>query len=383
MMDVFINDVAAFLPNSPVSNDDIETVLGRLSRISSKIRNIVLKNNKIKTRHYAIDPMTGHLTHSNAQLTAAAVRKLTPYDGFNIRDIQCLCCGTSTPDLLFPGHALMVLGQLGAPPCEAMTASGICISGMAAFKYAWMNVSTGMSQNAVATGSELASSFTRSAFLRPLFNEKNAADVIDKPIQAFDADFLRWMLSDGAGAVFLSSQKNADRISLKVDWIEHISFAGNLDLCMYGGGVKRDGGAVVGWREIENIAPEEIPFLFSIRQDIKLLDKEIIRTMGRVLSTVVEKHGLVPSDIAWYLPHYSSDYFRPQFYDEMIRIGFEIPYEKWFTNLSEKGNTGSAAIFIILEELFHSGKLKPGDKLLCFIPESGRFSHCFMMLTAV
>ncbi|PKN30566.1 MAG: 3-oxoacyl-ACP synthase, partial [Deltaproteobacteria bacterium HGW-Deltaproteobacteria-21] len=44
---------------------------------------------------------------------------------------------------------------------------------------------------------------------------------------------------------------------------------------------------------------------------------------------------------------------------------------------------GSASIYIIMEELFHSGRLKKGQKLLCFIPESGRFSHCYMLLTVV
>jgi len=67
----------------------------------------------------------------------------------------------------------------------------------------------------------------------------------------------------------------------------------------------------------------------------------------------------------------------------MREIGFEITYDRWFTNLSTMGNTGSASIFIILAEMMHSGKLNAGDKLLCFIPESGRFSHCYMQLTAV
>jgi 3-oxoacyl-[acyl-carrier-protein] synthase III len=67
----------------------------------------------------------------------------------------------------------------------------------------------------------------------------------------------------------------------------------------------------------------------------------------------------------------------------MQQVGFEIPYEKWFTNLATKGNTGSAAIFIILAELFKNGDLKAGQKLLCFIPESGRFAHCFMLLEVV
>jgi 3-oxoacyl-[acyl-carrier-protein] synthase-3 len=67
----------------------------------------------------------------------------------------------------------------------------------------------------------------------------------------------------------------------------------------------------------------------------------------------------------------------------MKETGFEVPYDKWFTNLPYTGNVGSASIYIIMEELFKSGKLKKGEKLLCFIPESGRFSHCFMLLTVV
>jgi 3-oxoacyl-[acyl-carrier-protein] synthase-3 len=67
----------------------------------------------------------------------------------------------------------------------------------------------------------------------------------------------------------------------------------------------------------------------------------------------------------------------------MQRIGFAIPAERWFTNLASKGNTGSASIYIILEELFKSGRLRQGQKLLCFVPESGRFAMCYMLLTVV
>ena len=382
-MDVFINDLGAFMPNAPVANDEIESVLGNLSGISSKIKRIVLRNNKIHTRYYAVDPETGRLTHSNVELTSEAVRKLEPYPGFDVKDVQCLACGTSTPDVLFPGHALMVCGELAMGPCDAVSTAGICIAGMAALKYAYMNVAAGICENAVSTGSELASSFTRDRFMKPLVDRAESEKLEKEPVRAFDADFLRWMLSDGAGAAFLSNRGNEDGISLKIDWIENITFSGRLQTCMYGGGVKKSDGAVVGWRETEKIDPSEIPYLFSIRQDIKYLEKHIVETMGEALSRTVEKRGLAQEDYDWFLPHYSSHYFRPKFYEEMKRSGFEIPEEKWFTNLPEKGNTGCAAIYIILEELFHSGMLKQGQKLLCFVPESGRFSHCFMQLTVV
>ena len=184
-------------------NEEIEDVLGRINNISSKAKRIVLKNNKIKTRYYAIDQSTQRLTHSNAQLTAEAVRGLRPYGDFKPDDIECMICGTSTPDLLLPGHSLMVLGELGITECDAVSTAGICISGMTALKYGFLNIAAGDSMNAVATGTELASSFFRANFFTP---QPNVDDHIDKkPLLAFDADFLRWMLSDGAGAVAISA----------------------------------------------------------------------------------------------------------------------------------------------------------------------------------
>jgi 3-oxoacyl-[acyl-carrier-protein] synthase-3 len=103
----------------------------------------------------------------------------------------------------------------------------------------------------------------------------------------------------------------------------------------------------------------------------------------RTLPRLIKKHNLNADAIDWFLPHYSSDYFRTELHEHMQKIGFDIPFERWFTNLTTKGNTGSASIYIIMEELFHSGRIKKGDKLLCFIPESGRFSMCYMLLTAV
>ena len=380
-MPVYITDIAAFMPNAPVDNNAIETVLGRVDNLPSRTKKIVLKNNQIKQRYYAVDPESGRMTHTNAQLTAEAIRRLKPYAEFELNHIQSLCCGTTSPDLLFPGHALMVMGELGLPPCEAVSTHGICLSGMTALKFAYLNVASGCSSNAVATGSELASSFMRSDFFEAMADPQ--VDLEKTPIRAFDADFLRWMLSDGAGAVFLTSQRNNGRPALEIEWIEHLCYSGELETCMYGGGIKSDNGGMVGWRQIEAIPEDQKKYLFNVRQDFKLLEKNIVQTMGRALSSVVAKHNLKTSDVDWFLPHYSSAYFRPKFFEAMQEIGFEIPYDKWFTNLADKGNTGSAAIYIILAELFASGQLSKGQRLLCFIPESARFAHCFMMLKVV
>lgn len=380
-MNAYITDIASFLPNQPVDNQNIEKVLGMVHQTPSRTKAIILRNNKIKERYYAIDPDTGGITHTNAQLTAEAVRRLRPYDGFTPDQIECLACGTSSPDQIMPGHGLMVHGELASAPCEVASMSGICLCGISALKYAALNVAAEVTKNAVATGSELASTFLRSGLFDAVSPEK-AAEVELFPAITFDADFLRWMLSDGAGAAFITNAPSPGRLSLKIEWIEQLSFAGELETCMYCGSVKNDDGSISGWRALDHGGNGTDAFL--IKQDVKLLNREIISTIvNRTLTRVIAKQSLAPGQITWFLPHYSSDYFRQGLHDRMVEIGFSIPFERWFTNLPTKGNTGAASIYIMLEELFHSERLKRGDTILCMIPESGRFSVAYMLLTAV
>ncbi len=380
-MDVYINDIAAFLPNDPVTNDEIEDVLGKIHDTRSRVKSRVLKNNGIRTRYYAIDRKTGKLNYTNAGLTAEAVRRLQPYADFAIDDIQCLCCGTSIADVIAPGHGQMVAGELGIGPCEIISTSGICLAGITSLKAAYANVALGLSDNAVATGSELASSLLRSNFFEHLPGDP---DFKNHPILTFDSDFLRWMLSDAAGAVFLSSRKNENRPSLRLDWIEHVSYAGQMETCMYAGGVKNEDGSVTGWRQLQSLEEALQKNYFALKQDTELLGEHVIRlTVTEGLKRAVARRKIKASEINWFLPHYSSEFFRDKVHDAMAGIGFDIPYEKWFTNLADKGNTGSASIYVMMEELFHSGKLNRDDKILCYIPESGRFSTAFMLLTVV
>jgi len=382
-MTVYITDIAAFLPNAPVANEDIERVLGMVHQRPSRTRNVILRTNKIEQRYYAIDPSDGRVTHSNAELTAEAIRRLKPCEGYTTADIECLCCGTSSPDQMLPGHALMVHGELASAPCEVISTAGICLAGIASLKYAYMSVAMGLTRNAVATGSELASTLVRAEMWSDVDLEK-AADLASHPKLNFDADFLRWMLSDGAGAAYLTAERPGNRLALQINWIDLVSFAHELEPCMYSGATKNPGGRLTGWRNHPSLHDAVRAGSFLVKQDVKLLNQEILRTaVDRTLPGVVARRGLDLSSVTWFLPHYSSDYFRQRLYDQMASVGCAIPIERWFTNLATKGNTGSASIYIILEELFHSGRLRQGDTLLCVIPESGRFSVAYMLLTAV
>jgi 3-oxoacyl-[acyl-carrier-protein] synthase-3 len=379
---VYITDVAAFLPNEAISNSEIEEVLGYINGVRSRAKSLILRNNGIKSRYYAIDKESGKLCYTNAQMTAEAIRALAA-EGFSLDDIDCISCGTSTADQILPGHGVMVHGELGNPACEVNTSSGICTSGITALKYAYLEVLAGGAKNAVASGSELASTY----MLARNFEKESEAllkELEKRPQIAFDKDFLRWMLSDGAGAALLQSEPNRKGLSLRIDWIDIISHANSYETCMYAGAVKQGDGSLRGWREFETMDEVVEQSVFTVKQDVKLLNDQIVSaTVEQALPAIMEKHSLGADDIDYFLPHMSSEYFRPRLAKGLEDIGYPIPQEKWFTNLQSVGNVGSASIYIMLSELFHSGRLKSGDKLLCFVPESGRFTTSYTLLTVV
>ncbi|MCG3167341.1 MAG: hypothetical protein POELPBGB_03131 [Bacteroidia bacterium] len=375
--EVYITRLAKFLPNNPVSNDEMEGILGMIDGKPSRGRRIVLRNNGIKTRYYALDK-NGNITHNNAQLTAQAVKGLLG-NGFSASDIQLLACGTTSPDQLLPSHGSMVHGELGSPVTEVVSFSGACCAGMHSMKYAYMSVLSG-SNNAVCAGSEQTSSW----MLARNFEEETRShrELDELPVLAFEKDFLRWMLSDGAGAALLQDKPAQDGLSFKIEWMDLFSFAGELETCMYAGADKKENGNLKGWKEYEEHEWLE-KSIFSLKQDVKMLDKYIVSVGVKKLAETLKKHNIASAEIDFVLPHISSEFFRKKMMDEMAASGIPFPEEKWFTNLVQVGNIGAASIFLMLEELHQSDKLKKGQKVLLLVPESARFSYAFSLLTVV
>jgi len=349
----------------------------------SRAKRIILKRNGIEQRYYVLDPETGEPQYTNAQITAEAVRGL--FDDENgLNNIECLVSGTTMPDQIAPNHAVMVHGELKMPACEVIATSGICLSGMTALKYAYMAVKSGEHQHVVSTGSETASIMLRASKYEEEAQYK-VTELQKKPEIGFEKDFLRWLLSDGAGAFLIESTPVArgDQPVLKINWLEMFSYAHEYETCMYAGAEKNDTGGLKGWNVHENQELLDNSVL-TLKQDVKLLNEHIVPvTLIRSLKTIIQKRQLRADTIDYFLPHISSMYFYDKVVDALDEMDFHIPQGKWFTNLKSKGNTGSASIYIMLDELLKSGKIKSGDTILCFIPESGRFSSAFLMLTAL
>lgn len=375
MPSVYINHIAKYLPNLPVNNEQIENRLGKIGDKPSRAKSIVLRNNKIKNRYYALDEQ-GHATHSNAQLTNQAIQSLLIQAQEDAQNIELLSCGTSTPDQLLPSHTSMVQGLWSSHALEINCSSGICTSGMNAFKYAYLAIRSGSIKKAISTGSERVSSW----LLAEKFNQesKKLEELAENPMIGFEKDFLRWMLSDGAGAFLLSNQPNPNQQSLLVHWIDGQSYAHELDTCMYAGATKT-GDQMDFWSDV---SPEKWlnESFFAIKQDIKLLEANIIKKGVESTQYIFAKHQLSHTEIDYFLPHISSYVFKDKLYEAFKSANMEIPEEKWFINLDQIGNVGSASSYLQLEELFNSKTLRKGQKILLSVPESGRFNYVYALL---
>jgi 3-oxoacyl-[acyl-carrier-protein] synthase-3 len=373
MKDVYINSFGAFLPGPPVANSEMEEYLGCINGKPSRNRAFALRQNKIKTRYYALDKR-GVPQYSSAQMTAGAIEDAIKKSETNKRDITYLATSSTLGDVLVPGLASHVHAELRLPPIEIANFQSVCASSLMALKSAYLQLAAGEHDCAVATGCEFSS-----RYFRPGFYE-GTARVTDGAL-SYDTDFLRFTLSDGAGAALLESRPNERRQSLKIHWIEIRSYADRFETCMMAGGVNT-GAGIQPWGHFHSPAHAMAEGALVLVQDFGVLKQMIPVWISHYLDLIDRKKFAV-DEIDHVCSHYSSHSLREETHALLEKAGALIAKEKWFSNLYTKGNTGTASIFIMLEELMYSGKLQKGQKILCHVPESGRGLNGLMLLEVI
>lgn len=378
MSEVYITKSASYLPNNPISNDEMEDYLGCIGERASKSKRIVLRSNGIQTRYYALTK-EGKPTHTNAELVSLAVRELMDHDPKKLAEIDLLTCGTSIPDQMMPSHAVMVHGWLPETGnIEVISPAGNCCSGMHALKYAYMSLKMSPGKKAVCSGSERLSRALHADHFE--IEYEKLGELQNNPNLAFEKDFLRWMLSDGAGAFLLQTEKNPDDVSLRIDWIDAFSFANEADTCMYMAADKTEDGKLKSFMDYTQKEINE-KSIYSVKQDVKLLGDNIVSLGFRKLAESVKGRGIDVNDITYFIPHMSSFFFEDKIAQALEDYGMAIPKDRWYTNLATVGNIGAGSVYLMIDELLKKKQLKEGDKLLLAVPESARFSYVFALLT--
>ena len=364
---VYLQSAGSFLPGEPVNNERMDDFIAPLNRLSQRIKRRILAENGIRERHYAIDA-EGRTVFSNAQLAAGAIRDCLARGGVDLSTVSMLASGSSGGDALMPGFANMIQGELAAPPMETLSVHGICAAGVGAIQAAAQGIELGAHRSALAVASEMPSRlFKRSRFAARGYETD------------FDSHFLRWMLSDGAGALLLSdgaALAGGHGLRLKLKWVHQRAFSGDYPVCMQLGLTEdRERGHL----DFGSWAEAEAAGALSLRQDIRLLP-HLFDIGIHEYATLVKDGWVDPSRIDHFLCHYSSEKFIPVVEDLMTKAGLAIPRERWYSNLAWRGNTGAASILIMLSEFLQTRSLKPGEQIFCYVPESGRFMAAYMLL---
>jgi 3-oxoacyl-[acyl-carrier-protein] synthase-3 len=371
--DVYITSLGKFLPGEPISNEQMEEYLGKVQGRPSRARSRVLSQNGITQRYYAIDREQRSRLR-NWDMAVHAIQDALSRSPITLSEMDLLVTATTQADLVLPGFASQVHRALGGPACEVASLHGICSSGMQALRSASLQVATGEADRAVVCASELVSRLLKASHYEEVDGGTNVP---------FEAEFLRWMLSDGAGAAVLQEKPHPTRPSLKVDWIDIRSHANKYELGMYVGANRGpDGGFGTGWIDYPTFTEAAAAGAFNIKQDIRRLESLVALGVDGFFA-LMDQGRIKPAEIDWCLIHYSSHFFKQSIVKLLEKGGVRIPEERWFSNLYTRGNTGCASIFLMLEELVNEGRVRPGQRIFCMVPESGGFITCYAMLTVV
>ena len=360
MTDCYITSTGSYLPGEPVDNENMKYYLGSVPG-EGRVRRKILNANGIHTRYYALDKKQ-NATHSLYELAAKAVKNCLPLDKDPLQ-IDYLSAGTTHAPLLAPGISSILHDQLSkdkvvSHALEFNSNSGICSSGAQAIVNAARAVKSGDADSAVCVGVEQSSVGLKSKAFRTTYD----IPTILRDIRAskwFMSVFLRFMLSDGAGAFLLEPQPRTTGVSLKVNWTYSRSFANEAPLCM-------------------NINSATM----ILSQNIKILAKYMAPLSKKAVEGALCEHGETLESYTMVLPHMSSYHFEPAVKNIMAELSpnREVPY---WTNLSTAGNTGAASIFIMLDEYLKTKPVASGDRVMLFVPESGQFNFVLISLTVV
>jgi len=370
---VYLKSAGLHLPGVAVDNDGMDAYIAPLNRASTRIKQRILAENGIRARYYALDA-DGNTVMSNAALAARAITDCLDKGATKLGQVSLLASGSSGGDALMPGFANMIQGELAAPPLETLSIHGICVAGVAAMQTVAQNIELNAEHRlGLAVASEMPSRlFKRSRFAARDYH-------ID-----FDAHFLRWMLSDGAGAVLLGRREAGGDmldgvrggVRIRLRWIHQKSFAGDYPVCMQLGLTEDRSRSHLDYPSWH---AAEADGALALRQDIRLLP-HLFDVAIHEYAQLVRSGWVEPSRIKHFLCHYSSAKFIPVVEDLLDKANLSIPKEYWWSNLAWRGNTGAASILIMLAEFLQTKTLTPGEQILCFIPESGRFTAAYMLL---
>jgi 3-oxoacyl-[acyl-carrier-protein] synthase-3 len=357
---VYLAGTGSYLPGPPIPHSAIADVLGeivgapeRIRRWSEQTSRLMHELLDIDVVHYAFDPLTREVTDDNVTMAVKASRPALEMAGLGAEEIDLLCYGSAHQDQM-PTASVRIQEALGIERCDELAIHANCTSAYKALYLAHQLVAHGRNDHALAISASSSSSELRAEYYNP--------DKLDK-----ESLFLRWFLSDGAGAVVLTSDPaRSVGLELEATYIE--SVGGKRPSLMYNG-------RPAYWL---NPREEFEGGLHHLRQRFRnALSSGLFREAdgGSVffngLKRMIEREHLAVERVRVFQVNMPTKHIIDSIMDECVTLG--IPREALFTRLDRLGYCGPPMVFIGLDDVVRHVALGPGDRVLSFVTEVSKF----------
>lgn len=360
LLNVKIAGTGSFLPGPAVTNDRLEAVLGTLDRAPAKIQSFVdnlgrkmLDRSGVVTRHLAIDPESGDMTHTFASLAEQAARQALDMARMQPQQIELLIISCPSYDQSTPPTSALLQERLGIQTCAELEIHSNCTGVGKSMQVAYDALRSGRYQTALVCYSQLSSVYLRSCY----FNQEK----MDKVHAA-----LRWILADGAGAVVLkASQNGAPGHDVLGTFVESV-------------GAGRPAGMVAGGAVADlTKAYRQIPELYQdgrhhLWQDFTAVNDNAAPLLLEGLVRFTRKLNIDPSTV----DHYVVSIPTMQLYEEHIPIFLErlkVTQDRIKFRSGRVGYCGGSATLLHLDEMVRTGELKPGQLAIVHAVESSKW----------
>jgi 3-oxoacyl-[acyl-carrier-protein] synthase-3 len=329
-----------YLPGPPVPNE-------HLARVMDTSSEWIYKRTGIEARHYAADG-TGA-----SDLALPACEAALDAAGLEPADVDYILFNTMTPDYLLPGSGTLLGAKLGIPGVPALDLRQQCAAVPFSLQLANGLLSTGVARTILLVGADVHSGFMP-------WKDWDALDGNGTPDpedyrRATDHRGVSVLFGDGAGALVLGDRgaPESGLLASKVasDGRHHDA------LRIAAGGFRRR--PYLSKETLEN--GEQFPAMKG-----KDLFRAAVQKLPEVVRDVCKAAAVALDDVDWFVAHQANDRI-----NQSVKESLGLPDEKVPSNIARYGNTSSATIPILLDELLRSGRMHAGQLVCLFALGAG------------
>jgi 3-oxoacyl-[acyl-carrier-protein] synthase-3 len=357
---VRIAGTGSFLPGKPITTDQIESLLGRLDNAPERVRSFVdnigkrmLDRGGVQTRHFAVDPETGRMTHTFATLAEPACRNALEMAGLKPQDVDLLIISCPSYDQSTPPTSALLQERLGIDTCAEVEIHSNCSGVGKGVQFAFDSLRCGRYKTALVCYSQLSSVYLRSCYFhQPKVDKTHAA--------------LRWILADGAGALVLRADGDGDGGHEVLD-----TFVASV-------GARRPAGMTAGGAAADLIeTTRQIPELYEdgrhhLWQDFTAVNQYAAPLLLEGLLQFTARMNMPPDSV----DHYCVSIPTMQLYDDHIPTFLDklgVKRENIKFRSGQMGYNGGAATLIQFDNMVRSGEIKPGQVAIVHAVESSKW----------